>query len=123
MSTDATNQPSTNPQPTDTPPPKSPSSPHPIFVTQPDGTRIALRIHGGEKLHWQTDLNGFPVVRAADGRYVYATLDPQGRLKATDVVVGKTDPVAAGIKAVRPTAPATGPSTTSATKPLADPMD
>jgi len=106
------------------------ASPHPVVVTQPDGSRIALRIHGSERLNWHTDMNGYPVVKAKSGKYVYATVDAKGRLKPTDQVVGKVDAVAAGIKKDRPRAPATGEETpdsetmsTIGSEPLKDPMD
>ena len=46
-------------------------------VTQPDGTKVVLHVRGGEKANWQEDLNGYTVVRTADGRYVYATAAQQ----------------------------------------------
>ncbi|MEO6809049.1 MAG: DUF1036 domain-containing protein [Isosphaeraceae bacterium] len=107
-----------------------PASPHPVVVTQPDGSKVALRIHGDEKLNWQTDMNGYPVVKVKNGKYVYATLDSKGRLKPTDQVVGKVDAAAAGIKKHRPKAPAVdeGPPASNAmrtieSQPLKDPMD
>jgi hypothetical protein len=81
------------------------ANPSPVVVTQPDGSKVALRLYGNVRLNWQTDMNGYPVVRKSNGQYVYATLDPQGRLKPTDRVVGKVDAAASGIKKEQPKAP------------------
>jgi uncharacterized membrane protein len=106
------------------------ASPHPVIVTQPDGSKVALRIHGNERLNWQTDMNGYPVVKTRSGKYVYATVDSKGRLTPTDQVVGKVDAAAAGIKKDRPKAPTAGedkpapvPLSTIESQPLKDPME
>ena len=54
------------------------ANPLPIEQTQPDGTKIVLRIRGDEQLHWFEDLEGF-LVMLDSGRYVYAILDAQGQ--------------------------------------------
>jgi hypothetical protein len=106
-----------SPAQTHVPPQAMQASPHPVVVIQPDGSKVVLRIQGGPTLNWQTDLNGYPVVKSADGRYVYAIVDLKGQLKATDRVVGKVDPAAAGIRKDRPTAPTAGGK-----PPASDPM-
>src|SRR5262245_30444603 len=75
-----------------------PANPNVVIAEQPDGTKVALRIHGDEKFNWQADLNGYPVERKPDGVYVYAA--PAGAAEAAraDLVVGKADPAAAGVK-------------------------
>lgn len=73
-----------------------PANPRPVSVQQPDGSTVTLRVFGDEHFHWYEDLRGYTVVASA-GTYVYATLDDRGRLAPTPWVVGKADPVAAGL--------------------------
>jgi len=73
------------------------ASPHRIEVYQPDGTKINLHIRGDEYFHWFEDIDGFTVLRD-NNRYVYAKLDSQGKLVSTNYLVGKTEPVAVGLK-------------------------
>ncbi|UCG33905.1 MAG: M6 family metalloprotease domain-containing protein, partial [Phycisphaerales bacterium] len=73
-----------------------PANPLPFTVSQPDGTRITLRVYGDEHFHWYADLKGYTVV-VDQGAYVYAALDDTGRLVPTAHVVGQVDPAAAGL--------------------------
>ena len=41
--------------------------PYPVTVTQPDGTKLTIRIHGDENRSWKTDLSGKPVFQDAGG--------------------------------------------------------
>ncbi len=77
------------------------ASPHPFKALQPDGTQVTLRVHGDEFLHWQTDEAGYAVVKDAQGRYVYAEADANGRLQPTALVVGQSAPVGLQ-KGIRP---------------------
>lgn len=78
------------------------ANPLPIEQTQPDGTKIVLRIRGDEQLHWFEDLEGF-LVMLDSGRYVYAILDAQGQPVPTALAVGSGDPQAAGLaKGIKP---------------------
>lgn len=43
--------------------------PYPIVVTQPDGTKITIRIHGDENRSWKTTSDGRIVSQGADGFY------------------------------------------------------
>lgn len=74
-----------------------PASPHPFEVYQPDGKKILLNVRGDERFHWFEDTEGYTVVREK-GRYAYAQLDSNGRLKATALTVGTDNPKAAGLK-------------------------
>jgi hypothetical protein len=85
-----------------------PANPNPIVVKQPDGTEIALRVHGDETSNWQTDLNHYPVERRPDGVYRYivpadAAPGPDGQ--KPELVVGKSDPAAAGVQKGAPPRP------------------
>src|SRR5262245_61383012 len=86
----------------------TPASPHPVIAEQPDGTKIALRIRGDENVNWHEDLNGYPVERRANGLYVYAAPAAAAAAAAAagqDLVVGKVDPAAAGVKKGMPPRP------------------
>lgn len=97
------------------------ASPHPIDATQPDGTKIVLKVKGDERFHWQEDANGYTVLRDK-GRYVYAIQGPDGRLAPSDIEVGKASPKAHGLqkrtlpsRAVINQLRASGPGATSET--------
>lgn len=49
--------------------------PHSVTVTQPDGTQLELMPYGNERLHYVTDLQGFPMERDANGYYRYVADD------------------------------------------------
>ncbi|MFQ5461828.1 MAG: M6 family metalloprotease domain-containing protein, partial [Phycisphaerae bacterium] len=69
------------------------TSPIPVTLQQPDGTKITLRFRGDKYYHWFEDLAGYTVVRAG-AAYYYAELGPHGELVATQHEVGKADPAA-----------------------------
>ena len=52
-----------------------PADPTPIQVTQPDGTTVTVALHGDEFFHFTTTLDGYTVVKNAQGFYTYAMLD------------------------------------------------
>lgn len=62
-----------------------PADPTPVQVTQPDGTRLTLTLHGDEFFHFTTTSDGYTVVKDASGYYTYATLDG-GRLVSSGLV-------------------------------------
>ncbi len=72
------------------------ANPNPVQVTQPDGSKVTVRVRGDEWFHWYEDMQGYTVVRDRN-TYVYATLDAQGLLAPTARAVGSTDPAAAGL--------------------------
>ncbi|MCR4957590.1 MAG: M6 family metalloprotease domain-containing protein [Prevotella sp.] len=53
---------------------------------QPDGTTLAVRLHGDEYLNFTTTEDGFTITRRADGFYCYARLNDNGQLEPTDHV-------------------------------------
>ena len=57
-----------------------------VKVTQPDGTTVTIMLHGDEWLNYNTTSDGYSVVKNPQGFYVYARLNQQGRLEATDMV-------------------------------------
>lgn len=53
--------------------------------TQPDGTKIMLKLIGDEHRHLRLTVDGYPVKRGADGYYRFAQAEADGRLTATSV--------------------------------------
>ncbi len=72
------------------------ADPRPFEHTQPDGTRVTLRLRGDEFFHWHEDLQGFTVVRVGS-RFEYARLNAQNALEATGTQAGRTDPRTLGL--------------------------
>lgn len=52
-----------------------PADPTPVKVTQPDGTTLTVVLHGDEFFHFSSTLDGYTVVKNADGYYTFAQLD------------------------------------------------
>jgi len=46
--------------------------PHPITVTQPDGTSITIKLHGDEHFKYNTTEDGYLIARDGDGIFRYA---------------------------------------------------
>ena len=68
-----------------------PANPNAYVVTQPDGTRISVRLCGDEYYHYYTTEDGTPVTLCDDGFYRYTTIDAQNNLVASANVVGKVN--------------------------------
>ena len=60
-----------------------PADPTPIQVTQPDGTKLTVVLHGDEFIHYNTTVDGYTIVKNGAGFYTYATVDG-GRLVPSD---------------------------------------
>ncbi|MCX7044446.1 MAG: M6 family metalloprotease domain-containing protein [Candidatus Sumerlaeota bacterium] len=71
------------------------ASPHAFTGAQPDGTPVVLQLHGDEYSHWLEDPEGFTVLQD-QGRFVYGNLDSNQSLVPTAMLVGKSNPRAAG---------------------------
>ncbi len=56
-----------------------PADPTPVQVTQPDGTKLTVSLHGDEFFHFTTTSDGYTVLKDASGYYTYARLEG-GRL-------------------------------------------
>src|SRR6266568_4817228 len=72
------------------------ADPNPFEWTQPDGSKIKLRLRGDEFFHWREDMAGFTVL-LQNQEYVYARLDSQNQLAPTTWQVGRVDPRQAGL--------------------------
>ena len=62
-----------------------PADPMPIQVTQPDGTKLTVVLHGDEFIHYNTTVDGYTIVKNGAGFYTYATVDG-GRLVPSDLI-------------------------------------
>jgi M6 family metalloprotease-like protein len=58
--------------------------PDPIAVTQPDGTKLTVQLHGDEFHHFHTTEDNYLIKRTAKGFYNYATLNAQGKIVETN---------------------------------------
>ena len=68
------------------------------ILTQPDGTKLYCFASGDEFYNRLHDAEGFTIVQAENGYFVYATTDSKGGLTATNYVAGKVDPKSLGLK-------------------------
>lgn len=67
----------------------------PMVVYQPDGTKIECFASGDEFHNWLHDADGYTIIQhPKTGYYVYA-IKENGKLSASDLVVGKGNPTAA----------------------------
>lgn len=67
-----------------------PAYPHPVTITQPDGSKISVILKGDERTKWAQTLDGYTLMYNSQGIYEYATLDAQSNMvpsgiKAVDI--------------------------------------
>ena len=62
-----------------------PMYPHPVKLTQPDGTEITVVGHGDEYCNYLTTQDGYTIVKDEAGYFRYAELKGE-KLVATDIV-------------------------------------
>ncbi|MFO0751683.1 MAG: M6 family metalloprotease domain-containing protein, partial [Myxococcota bacterium] len=74
-----------------------PATPEPQLASQPDGSAFLRVLRGDERDSHMETLDGYSIVRAADGTWVFAELDAHGELAPTDLVVGAVDPGLTGL--------------------------
>ena len=55
-------------------------------IQQPDGSYVSIRLHGDEYMSFTTTDDGYTVLKASNGFYVYADRDEHGRLTPTNQV-------------------------------------
>lgn len=61
-------------------------------LTQPDGTLLHCLISGDEFYNRLHDADGYTIIQAPDGFFVYATTDDEGNIIPTEHIAGKSDP-------------------------------
>ena len=70
----------------------------PQVIHQPDGTELHLFATGDEFYNWLHDADGYTIIQDhSNGYYYYAVLE-NGKLVASDMLAGSSDPSAAGIE-------------------------
>ncbi len=67
------------------------------ILTQPDGTELHCYASGDEFYSRLHDKDGYTIVQAENGYFVYATTNSQGDIIATQHIAGKSDPKALGL--------------------------
>lgn len=67
------------------------------ILTQPDGTKLHCYASGDEFYSRLHDKDGYTIVQAPNGYFVYATTNEEGEIIATQHIAGKADPKALGI--------------------------
>ena len=60
-----------------------PATPHPLQYVQPDGDTLTMRLHGDERRHYRTTLDGYEVTQDNKGCYKYAMKRKTGGVKLT----------------------------------------
>lgn len=70
----------------------APASPHVSTTQQPDGTRFRSRAFGDEWAHGVETVEGYTVVRRANGVWEYAARGADNRLRGSGRVVGRDRP-------------------------------
>lgn len=70
----------------------------PMTVTQPDGTVLQCFASGDEYFNYLHDANGFTIMRHPQTSYYVYAQNIDGKLVATDFVVGRDDPAHNGLK-------------------------
>ena len=67
------------------------------ILTQPDGTELHCFASGDEFYSRLHDKDGYTIVQAENGYFVYATTNSQGDIIATQHIACKSDPKALGL--------------------------
>ena len=58
----------------------------PVTITQPDGSKVTVRLHGDEFHHFQTSEDGYMLKENTKGFLTYATVDNGGTLIESNVI-------------------------------------
>lgn len=69
-----------------------------VRLTQPDGQVIHCFASGDEFYNYLHDANGFTIVQAENGYYVYAVKDEEGHVVPSSYRVNSVDPATAGLQ-------------------------
>jgi len=72
-------------------PSRVPATPHPIEVSQPNGEKLTIRLHGDERYHFRTTIDGFVIVQNEKGFYCYAKLDKNGNYVPTKIAANNVE--------------------------------
>jgi hypothetical protein len=77
-----------------------PANPEPVEIVQPDGTKFKMRIRGDEYFSWHETVDGYAVVKDADGFWKYAqpATDRVAFVAIPTARVGTTDQARHGLR-------------------------
>lgn len=64
-----------------------PAKPQPIIVTQADGTKLTIKLHGDEHFHYKTSLDGYIIQEDTNGNYYYVDVNNENRLVSSTIRV------------------------------------
>lgn len=68
------------------------------ILTQPDGTKLYCFASGDEFYNRLHDADGFTIVQGESGYFVYADMDRNGKIVATEHIAGRTNPKELGLQ-------------------------
>jgi len=60
--------------------------PYPIEITQPDGSKLTVKMEGDEFHHYKTTIDGIQIIENAKGYQTYANINTEGKLIASNVI-------------------------------------
>lgn len=63
-----------------------PANPKPVTVVQPNGKHLTFILQGDERVNWAKTLDGYSLLSNKDGNKVYAMLDANGNMVASNVL-------------------------------------
>ena len=71
-----------------------PAYPGLINATQPDGTTVAVKLHGDESLNWTSTPDGYTLLRNGEGFWSFARQMKDGSIEASELVYRGDESVA-----------------------------
>jgi len=72
-------------------PSRVPAVPYPIEVSQPNGDKLTIRLHGDERYHFRTTIDGFVIVQDKNGFYCYAKIDKNGNYAPSKIIANNVE--------------------------------
>jgi len=72
-------------------PSRVPATPHPIEITQPNGDKLTIRLHGDEWRNFRTTIDGFVIVQDQDGFFRYAKIDKNGNYVPSKMIANNIE--------------------------------
>lgn len=70
----------------------------PVEITDAQGTRHLVRLHGDEFFSWMSDLDGHPIARGEDGLLRYVEIDADSRWRIGEHLLGSVSPSEIGLR-------------------------
>ena len=61
------------------------ATPHPVTITQADGTKITFRLQGDEHFHYKTTIDGYALISDSKDILTYAQPNEKGNLISTNI--------------------------------------